>query len=182
MRLLARFRVALGWMCAPLVFILADPTPASIVAGSLVALVGEGIRFWAAGHLHKSSEVTTSGPYRYFSHPLYVGSSVMGAGLGLASANPIALGIVVAYLVVTLRAAIASEVAFLRGKFGDEYENYRRGDTVGDRGRDPGVIDRPFSFAKRWPTANIAPLSASSPRWRCWRSKRPMGYDGMFGG
>jgi protein-S-isoprenylcysteine O-methyltransferase Ste14 len=126
MELLARFRVALGWVCAPLVFILANPTKESILVGGLVGVVGEGIRIWAAGHLNKSREVTSSGPYVYFAHPLYVGSSIMGTGLALASANAIAAGLIAFYLVITLRAAIKNEEAFLRRTFGDQYDLYKQ--------------------------------------------------------
>jgi hypothetical protein len=126
MEFLARFRVALGWVFAPLILILANPSRESIVIGTLVGLVGEGVRIWAAGHLNKSREVTSSGPYRYLAHPLYVGSSVMGLGLAIASANPIAAGLILLYLAVTLRAAIRNEEAFLRRAFGDEYDRYRR--------------------------------------------------------
>lgn len=124
--LVARFRVALGWVFAPLILILANPSVESIAVGSAVALVGEAIRIWAAGHLNKAREVTSSGPYRYFGHPLYVGSSVIGAGLALAAANPIAAALIVFYLAVTLRAAIQNEEAFLRRTFGDQYELYKR--------------------------------------------------------
>src|SRR5262245_65357280 len=70
MEVLARFRVALGWVFAPLVFILANPSRESLFIGSIVALAGEGVRIWAAGHLNKAREVTASGPYVYFAHPL----------------------------------------------------------------------------------------------------------------
>lgn len=141
MEFLARFRVALGWVFAPLVFILANPTRESIAAGTLVGLMGEGVRIWAAGHLNKAREVTSSGPYAYVAHPLYVGSSIMGAGLGIASASPIAAALIVLYLVVTLRAAIRSEEAFLRRTFGDQYDLYRRQ-------RAAGAVPRPFSAAQ----------------------------------
>jgi protein-S-isoprenylcysteine O-methyltransferase Ste14 len=126
MEFLARFRVALGWVFAPLVFILANPTRESLLVGTIVGLAGEGVRLWAAGHLYKAREVTSSGPYRYVAHPLYVGSSIMGAGLAVASANPIAALLIAVYLVITLRAAIRNEEAFLRRTFGGEYELYRR--------------------------------------------------------
>ncbi|HEY7286572.1 MAG TPA: isoprenylcysteine carboxylmethyltransferase family protein [Vicinamibacterales bacterium] len=140
MELLARFRVALGWVFAPLVLILANPSSESILIGTLVGLVGEGIRIWAAGHLNKAREVTSSGPYRFFSHPLYVGSSIMGAGLALASANPIAAALIALYLVVTLRAAIRNEEAYLRRTFGEQYHRYRA-ERIVDR-------DRRFSVAQ----------------------------------
>jgi protein-S-isoprenylcysteine O-methyltransferase Ste14 len=125
MELLVRFRVALGWVFAPLVLILANPSSESILVGTIVGLVGECIRMWAAGHLNKAREVTSSGPYRFFRHPLYVGSSVMGAGLAIASASPIAAGLIALYLGVTLRAAIQTEEAFLRRTFGEKYRRYR---------------------------------------------------------
>jgi protein-S-isoprenylcysteine O-methyltransferase Ste14 len=128
MEFLARFRVALGWVFAPLVFILANPSPESLAVGAAVGAVGEAVRVWAAGHLNKAREVTSSGPYRYFAHPLYVGSSIMGVGLAIAAANPIAAALIVFYLAVTLRAAIKNEEAFLRRTFGDQYELYRRWD------------------------------------------------------
>jgi protein-S-isoprenylcysteine O-methyltransferase Ste14 len=134
MELLVRFRVALGWVFAPLVLILANPSSESILVGTIVGLVGECIRMWAAGHLNKAREVTSSGPYRFFRHPLYVGSSVMGAGLAIASASPIAAGLIALYLGVTLRAAIRTEEAFLRRTFGEQYRRYRS-ERVVDRAR-----------------------------------------------
>ena len=76
--ILARLRVALGFVFGVLVLVLARPTGPSLLAGMSLAAGGEAIRIWAAGHLRKSREVTVSGPYRWCPHPLYVGSSVMG--------------------------------------------------------------------------------------------------------
>jgi protein-S-isoprenylcysteine O-methyltransferase Ste14 len=149
MEFLARFRVALGWVFAPLILILANPSQESIVVGTIVALIGEAVRIWAAGHLNKSREVTSSGPYRYFAHPLYVGSSVMGAGLAIASANPIAAALIVLYLFVTLRAAIRNEEAFLRRTFGDRYDRYRRDGVVSWNTEVSAVaVERRFSIGQ----------------------------------
>src|SRR5436309_5848017 len=116
---LARLRVALGWVFGVLVIVLAEPTLRSIAIGMSVAAVGEAIRIWAAGHLNKAREVTTSGPYRWVAHPLYIGSSVMGIGLAIACASVTAATVIVAYLITTLTAAIKSEETFLRRTFGD---------------------------------------------------------------
>jgi protein-S-isoprenylcysteine O-methyltransferase Ste14 len=124
---LARLRVALGFVFGVLVLVLAEPTGQSLFAGMSIAACGEAIRIWAAGHLRKSREVTVSGPYRWCPHPLYVGSSVMGVGLAIASASvPVAVLIAI-YLVATLTATIKSEEAFLRRTFGDQYDLYRSG-------------------------------------------------------
>jgi len=125
MATLARWRIALGFVCGALVFWLAKPTGTTLVAGTSIAIVGECLRVWASGHLNKAREVTVSGPYRWFAHPLYVGSSVMGAGLAVASNSVAVAGVIALYLAVTLTAAIKNEEAFLRRTFGDRYDRYR---------------------------------------------------------
>ena len=131
-RKLARLRVPLGFVSGMAALWLAHPSAASLALGSAVALLGESLRIWAAGHLNKSREVTASGPYRWFAHPLYVGSSVMGIGLAIAGGSAVVAALVVTYLGVTITAAIRSEEAFLRGKFGDAYDQYRRAGVVDD--------------------------------------------------
>ena len=123
-RFLARWRVSLGFMFAALVLWLATPTLQSLAIGGAIAILGESIRIWAAGHLEKSKEVTSSGPYRYTRHPLYLGSSLIGIGMAVAANNTIVAVIVIAYLALTLTAAMRSEEAHLREKFGDAYDAY----------------------------------------------------------
>jgi protein-S-isoprenylcysteine O-methyltransferase Ste14 len=122
--LLARWRVTLGFVFAAIVIWLATPSMLSMFIGAAVAIVGESIRLWAAGHLEKSKEVTQSGPYRYTRHPLYLGSSLIGVGMAIASNSLIVGAIIVTYLVLTLTAAMRSEEAHLREKFGDAYDAY----------------------------------------------------------
>lgn len=121
---LARRRVALGFAFAALVLWLAQPSRDSLVAGSVVAALGEALRIWAAGHVEKSREVTRSGPYRLTRHPLYLGSCVIGAGIAIVSASWIVSALVFTYLAATLSAAVRAEEAHLRDKFGGEYDAY----------------------------------------------------------
>jgi hypothetical protein len=145
---LARRRVALGFVFGVIVLVLAKPTPVSLGAGLAIAACGEGLRIWAAGHLNKAREVTSSGPYRWFAHPLYIGSSIMGLGLAVMSANVVAGGLIAIYLATTLTAAIRTEEAFLRGKFCEGYDRYRRGGP-GTNDQRPTTNDhRPFSAAQ----------------------------------
>ena len=123
-RLLARWRVFLGFVFAAVVLWLATPSPRSLMIGAAIAIVGESIRLWAAGHLEKSKEVTQSGPYRYTRHPLYLGSSLIGIGMAAIANNLLVAAIVIAYLGLTLTAAMRSEEAHLREKFGDAYDAY----------------------------------------------------------
>jgi protein-S-isoprenylcysteine O-methyltransferase Ste14 len=139
---LARRRVPLGFLCAAIALWLARPTRGSLAIGSIVAVVGELLRIWAAGHLEKGREVTVSGPYRFTRHPLYVGSSIMGAGIAMASASAIVAALTAAYLIITLTAAISTEEKHLTEKFGGAYPAYRDGRASG--------AARRFSAARAW--------------------------------
>lgn len=129
-RRLARLRVPLGFAFALFVFWLAHPTRASLAWGVAIALVGEGIRFWAAGHVEKGREVTSSGPYRFTRHPLYAGSTIIGIGLAVVCNNAVVAALIVLYLATTLTAAVRTEEAWLRATFGAEYDEYCAGHTV----------------------------------------------------
>src|SRR5690242_2949147 len=128
---LARRRVALGAVMAIVALVLAHPTWDSWYAGLAVAAIGEGIRVWAAGHLEKSREVTTSGPYRWTRHPLYVGSAILALGVVIAAKSYLLAALAVVYFGTTIPAAIRSEEAFLRRTFGDEYDRYARAEHPG---------------------------------------------------
>ncbi len=140
LKVLARRRVPLGFLSGIAALWHADPTPRTLMIGAIVAAIGEGVRIWAAGHLEKGREVTMSGPYRLTRHPLYLGSTIIGIGLAIASASVVVALLVVVYLVVTLTAAIATEEAHLTAKFGEAYPEYREGRTAG--------ASRRFSMAR----------------------------------
>ncbi len=132
---LARLRVPIGFAASVAALVLARPTWRSMTWGLVLAAAGEAIRFWAAGHLEKGREVTSSGPYRFTGHPLYLGSTLLGAGFAVAS-NSWVVGVMAAlYLGLTLGAAIRSEEAGLREKFGRDYEEYRAGRGAGQARR-----------------------------------------------
>ncbi len=90
--------MSLGFLFGVVVLWLAQPTSATLAAGAPIAIRGEALRVWAAGHLNKSREVTSSGPYRWFAHPLYVGSSIMGVGLAVASGSAVVAIFIAVYL------------------------------------------------------------------------------------
>jgi protein-S-isoprenylcysteine O-methyltransferase Ste14 len=142
MAFLARRRVFLGFVTAAATVVLARPTWRSWWVGLAVAIVGEAVRVWAAGHLEKSREVTRSGPYRWTRHPLYAGSCVIAAGVVVAAAHPIVAVLAVVYMGTTITAAIRTEEAFLRRTFGDTYDRYARSGL-----RDVGTT-RQFSLAR----------------------------------
>jgi protein-S-isoprenylcysteine O-methyltransferase Ste14 len=123
--LLARRRVALGWIAVVATIFLAHPTWVTWRIGLAIAAAGELVRVWAAGHLEKSREVTRSGPYRWTRHPLYVGSSIMALGIVIAARSGVVAILAALYMSSTLTAAVRTEEAFLSRAFGDTYDRYR---------------------------------------------------------
>jgi protein-S-isoprenylcysteine O-methyltransferase Ste14 len=132
--------VPLGFVTAAAVLVIARPTWASLATGFGVAVVGESIRIWAAGHLEKSREVTRSGPYRWMRHPLYVGSGILAVGVVIAARHVGVALLAALYVGSTIPAAIRTEEAFLRRSFGDTYDLYTRAQSE--------PMDRPFSFER----------------------------------
>lgn len=137
---LARWRVPLGFVCGIAALALAEPTPATLYTGAAIAVAGEAIRVWAAGHLEKSREVTTSGPYRYTRHPLYLGSAIMTLGFAVAANSLVVAAIAAVYLAVTYSSAIRREEAFLTERFGAAYPDYKAGRI--------GGVARRFAFER----------------------------------
>ena len=130
----------LGFVCAAGFLYLAQPTLRSLAFGGSIAMLGEMVRFWAAGHLEKGLEVTQSGPYRLTRHPLYLGSAIIALGAGVASARASAMALIAVYMAVTIASAIRHEEASMRASFGDQYDAYARSRAV--------PADRPFSLAR----------------------------------
>lgn len=140
LRRLARLRVPLGFLSAAVAFLLAKPILSSWLVGAMVAIVGESIRIWAAGHIEKGREITRSGPYRFVRHPLYLGSSIIGVGFAIAAWSvPVAV-LCAVYLGVTIAAAVRTEEATLDARFDGEYSAYRDGRAA--------PVPRRFSWAR----------------------------------
>jgi protein-S-isoprenylcysteine O-methyltransferase Ste14 len=55
--------------------------------GAILTLLGEGLRLWAAGHLRKNKQLTTTGPYSYVKNPLYIGTLLITLGYSAMAMN-----------------------------------------------------------------------------------------------
>ena len=121
-----RWRVPLGFLCGALFVALARPSSLTLAAGGVVALLGLGLRAWAAGHIRKNSQRATSGPYAYTRNPLYLGSFVVGLGFTIASGQPL-LGILFVGLFLGIYLPVMRvEAATLSRLFGEDYTRYAR--------------------------------------------------------
>ena len=82
-----RLRVPSGLILAAAFVWRADPVLPTLIMGLPLALAGLAIRAWAAGHLRKNEQLTTSGPYAMVRNPLYIGTLLTALGCTVAAAR-----------------------------------------------------------------------------------------------
>jgi protein-S-isoprenylcysteine O-methyltransferase Ste14 len=126
-------RVISMYVIVGLLAVLSRPTPSSVSLGAILIILGESIRFWAAGHLFKTVELITSGPYRFTRNPLYLGRLLIFTGICVAAPLPyfdlplhwivLALGWAV-FFGYYLRRKERVEPARLRETHGEPYDRY----------------------------------------------------------
>lgn len=121
---LSRLRVPAGYAAGLAALVLARPYPLSLLAGAALALAGEALRIWASGHIEKTERLATGGPYALTRNPLYLGSLLVGLGVAAAAANVWAAGVTLLYFAVFYPAVMREEAAFLRARFGEDYDRW----------------------------------------------------------
>lgn len=96
--------------------------------GGLVFLLGLGLRFWAQLHLRYRLRVkktlTTTGPYAYTRNPIYIGNTLLLAGMSMLAELFWLVPIQVLYCAVIYHFVVAYEEARLSEKYGLMYLDY----------------------------------------------------------
>lgn len=118
-----------------LMLVFARPEPWSLIAGFVLAALGECTRAW--GVFYAGSETRTtggvgasklvmSGPFGYVRNPLYVGNIMMYLGIGIMSLAlfPWLQLAAFVYFVFQYTLIVGEEERFLKKEFGDEYRVY----------------------------------------------------------
>ena len=119
--------------------VLADPSPFSLMAGAVLACLGEGIRLWAIGYTGEPTRsqeldaptLVTTGPYGLVRNPLYLGNLINGmavataavGGMPTTQAALLWLG-AAAFLSFVYYNIICLEQEFLAEQFGEDYQLY----------------------------------------------------------
>lgn len=102
----------------------------AFVSGGLAIVLAAIRRFARAGTRVEpwapSSAIVSCGIYRFSRNPMYFGMALVMVGLAISMASVAALAMVAVAVTVVDRAVIVREEAYLAGKFGEEYESYRR--------------------------------------------------------
>lgn len=123
-----RPRLLVVYALAATAVFLSSPTPASLLVGAIPIALGESLRLWATGHLHKNDSLTVAGPYAYLRHPLYLGTLLIGAGFLIMAWSPIAFAFAALFVLVYFGYYMPYkdriESARLESLYGDAYRRY----------------------------------------------------------
>ena len=137
----------------------ARPSLASLLLGAILIGVGETLRIWATGHLHKNDELTVSGAYAFVRHPLYTGTFLIASGFAIMANTVWALAIWALFLLVFfiyyLPYKNRIEGARLESIYGDAYRRY----AVAV----PRIVPRIHAYV---------PLGGAPPEQLSWRALR----------
>jgi len=130
--------------------------------GLFIMLLGQALRFWAAGFIPKyrteiigAPVLVTWGPYKWVRNPLYAGNAVMGLGWALMVGWHWVAAFVVAFILLYSTIIIPAEEDFLESKFGASYREYKKlvpSLLPYPRGGFPGKSEKeqPFDKGRAW--------------------------------
>lgn len=121
-----RVRLRAVWLLLVPFVLLARPTPAHLVSGAALALVGAAVRGWAAGCIRKDAELATHGPYAHTRNPLYLGSLLLGTGVAVAGGRWVFVVLFLAFFFVVYPRTMRHEERVLEERFGSAYRRYRK--------------------------------------------------------
>jgi protein-S-isoprenylcysteine O-methyltransferase Ste14 len=116
-----------------LMFIVAQPTMASILIGLCLLVIGEGIRLWGVSLAGSETRTTgpvggsvlvTSGPFAYVRNPLYLGNMLIYFGVGIMANTPLLAIIALIYFFFQYTMIVSLEEEALVRLFGPEYIQY----------------------------------------------------------
>ncbi len=115
--------------------LLADYRLAALL-GFLVALSGQTLRAITVGLEYiirggrkrqvYAEDLVQGGVYAYCRNPLYIGNALILLGVGLASNSWLFVGVAIPFFSFAYWTIIAAEENYLRGKFGQQFDEYCR--------------------------------------------------------
>jgi len=147
--LLSRWRIEVAGAAAIPVIALADPTRGAILDCLPLLVAGLALRTWARGHLDRS-RLTSTGPYAYVRHPLYVGSFLMGLAITLMTRHPAVPLLFAIVFPAMYWPKVIREETFQRARSAADWDRYAAAvGSVLPRLHAPFVPDEPRRFTWR---------------------------------
>jgi protein-S-isoprenylcysteine O-methyltransferase Ste14 len=130
-----------------------------IGVGLVLVILGQAVRFWAAGTIQgyrretvNAEKLVTWGPFAIVRNPLYLGNGLIGLGWSFLAGYGSIPVFCVAFLVLYGFLIIPHEETFLKARFGKEYLDYMAGTPKLVPTRIPGLerLRGSFETARLW--------------------------------
>lgn len=140
-----KLRFAIFYPLGIFVAIFANSDDKSIMRGIWFIAFGLLLRIWANGYAVKSEKLTTSGPYAFARHPLYLGTIILTIGF-IIMLKLHYIGIVfLLIMAIAYYRTIKQEEKMLEQKFKGLYIDYRK--------KVPAVMPSlfPYREGEKWP-------------------------------
>jgi len=107
-----------------------------VAAGMVLALCGQAVRLITIGfeYIHRGGKdgqvyagrLVRGGVYGITRNPMYVGNALIAIGMTMHFGSPLAYIILIPFFLFVYQAIVAAEEAYLRSKFGAEYDAYEK--------------------------------------------------------
>ena len=107
-----------------------------VATGLMIALLGQAVRLITIGfeYIHRGGKdgqvyagrLVRGGVYGITRNPMYVGNGLIAIGMTMHFGSPVGYIILIPFFLFVYQAIVAAEEAYLRGKFGAEYEDYEK--------------------------------------------------------
>jgi len=140
-----KLRFAVMYPIAIFVVLFSNCDDRSIGVSIGFIIAGLFIRSWANGYAIKMDKLTTSGPYAFVRHPLYLGTMFIAAGF-IVMLKIYYIGIFfIAIMAIVYYRTIKKEEAMLEAKFKNAYLEYKK--------KVPGMLPAVFPYreGEKWP-------------------------------
>jgi protein-S-isoprenylcysteine O-methyltransferase Ste14 len=107
-----------------------------VLTGMVIALLGQAIRLVTIGfdYIHRGGQdgqvyagsLVRGGVYGITRNPMYVGNALISIGMTMHFGSPLGYVVVIPLFLFVYQAIVAAEEAYLRNKFGAEYDQYEK--------------------------------------------------------
>ncbi len=121
-----KFRFAVLYPFGVFIVLYATPDDNSLRIGAPFVGIGLLIRIWANGYAIKLGKLTTSGPYAFMRHPLYLGTMLIIIGFIIMLKIYFSGTLFIILMAAIYYKTIKKEELMLEDKFKENYVNYKK--------------------------------------------------------
>ncbi len=139
-----KFRFAVLYPFGVFIVLFTTPDDNSLRIGAPFIVIGLLIRVWANGYAIKLEKLTTSGPYAFLRHPLYLGTMLIAIGFMIMLKIYVLGALFIILMASIYYKTIKSEELMLEERFKEVYDDYKR--------RVPAIFPTvfPYKEGEKW--------------------------------